>query len=203
MSSMIEIRRCGALAVLAGTLGLAAAARAGAPPVIVTFEAPGAGNTPGSQQGTVGAGINDFGVIAGTTRDENSVRHGYLRFPDGKYVTFDHPDAGTDGSTGQGTRVGGLNVLGAVTGSVRDANGFDSPFVRQPDGTFWTLSFPNFGGGDGDAINLWGTMVGTYLLLSDPNSPDFLHFHGFLRSAKGVVTQFDPPGSTNTEIATA
>jgi hypothetical protein len=202
MSSPIQIRRSVALAILAGTLGLGAAANACAPPAILTFEAPGAGSTPGSQQGTVGAGINDFGVIAGSTRDENSVRHGYLRSPDGKYVLFDHPNAGTSGATNQGTRVGGLNALGAVAGSVRDANNFDSPFVRDPEGNFFTLSFPNFGGGDGDAINFWGAMVGTYLLLSDPNGPNFLHFHGFIRSPNGTITQFDPPGSTNTEIPT-
>jgi hypothetical protein len=202
MCSPTQIRRAVALAVFLGTLGLGAAANATAAPLISTFEAPGAGNTPGSQQGTVGAAVNDFGVIAGSTRDENSVRHGYLRFPDGRYVVFDHPEAGTSGATGQGTRVGGLNALGAVAGSVRDANNFDSPYVRSPEGKFSTISFPNFGGGDGDAINLWGTMVGNYLLLSDPNGPDFLHFHGFLRSADGVITQFDPPGSTNTEIPT-
>ena len=112
MSSSFEIRRSVALAMLAGTFGLGAAANACAPPLIVTFEAPGAGNTPGSQQGTVGAGINEFGVIAGTTRDENSMRHGYLRYPDGRYVVFDHPNAGTSGATGQGTRVLGLNALG-------------------------------------------------------------------------------------------
>jgi hypothetical protein len=202
MSFPIEIRRSVALAVLAGTLGLGAAANACAPPLITTFDAPGAGNTPGSQQGTVGAGINDFDVIAGSTRDQNSVRHGFLRYPDGKYVLFDHPNAGTSGATGQGTRVAGLNALGFVAGSVRDSNNFDSPFVRDPEGNFSTLGFADFGGGDGNAINLWGTMVGNYLLLSDPNSPAFLHFHGFLRSASGVLTQFDPPGSTNTEIPT-
>ena len=203
MSSSIEIRRSVALAILAGTVGLGAAASACAPPVIVTFDAPGAGNTPGVEQGTVGIDINEFGVIAGITRDQNSVRHGYLRNPDGKYVVFDHPNAGTSGATGQGTRVGGLNALGAVAGSVRDANNLDSPFVRDPNGHYSTISFPNFGGGNGDAINLWGTMVGNYLLLSDPNGPEFLHFHGYVRSASGVITQFDPPGSTNTEIPPA
>jgi hypothetical protein len=200
MSSPIEIRRFVALAVLAGTVGLGAAANAGAPPVITTFDAPGAGNTPGTAQGTVGIAVNDFGVISGITRDENSMRHGYLRYPDGKYVVFDHPNAGTNGATLQGTRVGGLNALGAVAGSVRDANNLDSPYVRDADGNFSTVSFPNFAGGNGDAINLWGTMVGNYLLLSDPNSPAFLHYHGYVRSPNGVITQFDPPGSTNTEI---
>jgi hypothetical protein len=200
MSSPTDIRRSAALAVLAGALGLGAAANACAPPLIVTFEAPGAGSTPGVEQGTVGSAINEFGVIAGLLRDENSVRHGYLRYPDGKFTRFDHPNAGTDGAAGQGTRVGGVNAVGVVAGTVRDASNLDSPYVRDASGHFSTIGFPNFAGGNGDAINLWGTMVGNYVLLSDPNGPDFLHFHGYLRSAAGVITQFDPPGSTNTEI---
>jgi hypothetical protein len=199
MSSVIQIRRSVAFAMLA-TLALGAAATAGPPLVITTFDAPGAGTTPGLSQGTVGTAINEFGVIAGITRDNNSVRHGYLRYPDDRFVVFDHPEAGTDGSAGQGTRVGGLNALGAVAGSVRNSNGFDLPFVRDPDGNFHTINFPNFGGGNGDAINLWGAMVGNLLLLTDNNSPAFLHFHGYIRNPNGSLTFFDPPGSQETDI---
>jgi hypothetical protein len=198
MSSPIRIRKCVALALLSGAWGAAAACP---PPSIKVFDAPGAGSTPGLQQGTVGTAINDFGVIVGITRDNNNVRHGYLRYPDGRYVTFDHPNAGTDGAAGQGTRVGGLNALGAVAGSVRDANNLDTPFVRDPDGIFHDISVANFQGGNGQAINLWGTMVGNYLLSTDDNNPAvFLHYHGFLRSPSGLLTQFDPPGSQETDI---
>jgi hypothetical protein len=200
MSSSIKIRKSVAIAILASTLGLSAAAGAWSP-VIKTFEAPGAGNTPGTQQGTTGTGINFFGVIAGITRDDNSMRHGYLRYPDGKYIVFDHPNAGTSGATGQGTRVGGLNALGAVAGSVRDSNNFDSPFVRDPEGNFFTISFPNFGGGNGEAINLWGAMVGNFLKLNEDQSVLF-HYHGFIRNPNGSLTFFDPPGSQETDIPT-
>jgi hypothetical protein len=206
MSSSIEIRRSVALTILAGTLGFGAAANAEQPLTYTIFDAPGAGTTPEVNQGTLGIDINDFGVILGLIRDENSMRHGYLRFPDGKFLVFDHPSAGTNGATGQGTRVAGLNALGAVAGSVRDSVGHDLPFVRDPDGNFHTITFnvPDFGGGNGEAINLWGVMVGNFLKLSDPNNPDiFLHYHGFLLQPNGAMTVFDPPGSTRTDIAPA
>ena len=199
MSFPIQIRTPAVL--LAACMLGASVATAAPKPVIKTFDGPGAGTNGATNQGTVGLGINDLGVIAGIVRDENDVRHGFLRHPNGTFTLFNHPDGGT--GPGQGTRVTGLNALGAVSGSVRDANGFDLPFVRDPDGTFFTINFPNFGGGDGQAINLWGAMVGQYLDLRDPNSPEFLHFHGFIRSPNGAFTKFDPPGSTMTEIPTA
>jgi hypothetical protein len=187
---------------VSGTIGLAFAggvAIAGSPEVHI-FEAPGAGDTPGSVQGTVGVGINDWGVVAGITRDDNNVRHGYLRYPDGKYLLFDHPLAGSDGTQEQGTRVAGVNLWGAVVGSVRTAQTFDIPFVRDPDGTYHNVDFKNFGGGDGSTINSWGVMNGQLLLTTDNNSPAFLHFHGFIREADGRIVLFDPPGSQDTEI---
>jgi hypothetical protein len=51
------------------------------------------------------------------------------------------------------------------------------------------------------AINLWGTVVGNYLNLTDDQSV-VLHYHAFARAPNGVITLFDPPGSTNTEIPT-
>lgn len=205
MSSSIGIRRPIALATVAFALGLGAAAHAEPPLTFNTFNAPGAGTLPGLGQGTLGLDINDFGVITGLIRDENSVRHGYLRYPDGKFVVFDHPSGGTNGANGEGTRVGGLNALGAVAGSVRDSLDHDLPYVRDPDGNFHTITFsvPDFGGGNGDAINLWGAMVGNFLKLSDPNSAAFLHYHGFIRNPNGSITVFDPPGSTMTEIPPA
>ena len=201
MPSSMKIRRSVAL-ILAGTLGVGAAANAEPPLTYKIFDAPGAGTTPGVGQGTLGIDINDFAVSLGLIRDENSVRHGYLRFADGKFLVIDHPSAGTNGANGEGTRVGGLNALGAVAGSVRDPVDHDLPFVRDPDGNFHTITFntPDFGGGNGDAINLWGVMVGNFLKLSDPNSLAFLHYHGFILNPNGSMTVFDPPGSTMTEI---
>lgn len=199
MSSPLQKLGSPALCLAACLLGSSSAAIAGGP-VIRTFDGPEAGTNGATFQGTVAVGINDFGVIAGITRDANDVRHGYLRHPDGAFTVFDHPDGGT-GPT-QGTRVGGLNALGAVAGSVRDANGMDTPYVWDPSGTFHTVRFPGLLGGNGDAINLWGAMVGNFLNLTDDQSVLF-HYHGFVRSPAGTITIFDPPGSVMTEIPTA
>jgi hypothetical protein len=185
-----------ALCIAACALGSSAAALAD-PPVIRTFDAPGAGTNGATFQGTLGIGINDFGVIVGITRDANDVRHGFLRHPDGTFTMFDHPDGG-NGPT-QGTRVGGLNALGVVTGSYRDANGRDVPYIWDAHGGFITISLPNVLGGNGQAINLWGMVVGNFSNLTDDQSV-FLHEHGYIRAANGALTLFDPPGSTNTEI---
>ena len=44
--------------------------------------------------------INDAGVIAGAFQDANSVYHGFLRYPDGVFVTIDAPGAGTGARAG-------------------------------------------------------------------------------------------------------
>ena len=199
MSSIFQLRGLIAHCIAACALGVSANAIA-VSPVVKTFDAPGAGNNGATNQGTVGVDINDFGVIVGLIRDANDVRHGFLRHPDGSFTTFDHPDAGS--APQQGTRVGGLNALGAVAGTYRDTNNFDHPYLRSPEGIFTTISLPNLLGGNGDAINLEGAVVGNFLNLTDDQSI-LPHYHAFIRSPKGVITVFDPPGSTMTEIPTA
>lgn len=49
--------------------------------VITLFDAPGAGSVFNSDQGTVPASINPFGVIAGYFVDANNVAHGFSRTP--------------------------------------------------------------------------------------------------------------------------
>ena len=197
----ISLHWKGAIAICLAVNALALSLPANASDLdIKTFNAPGAGKNGATQQGTVGIGINVFGVIAGITRDTNDVRHGFLRHPNGTFKIFNHPDAGAGAL--EGTRVGGLNALGAVAGTYRDASDFDHPYIRDTNGTFTTISFPNLLGGNAWAINVWGTVVGNYLNLTDDQSV-LLHYHGFVRGPNGVITQFDPPGSTNTEIPTA
>jgi hypothetical protein len=199
MSSPNRIHRSLTLCLAACALGSSASTTA-AEPVIKTFEAPGAGKNGATQQGTVGVGINDFGVIGGITRDANDVRHGFLRHPNGTFTIFNHPSAGSGPL--QGTRVGGLNALGAVAGTYRDANDFDHPYIRDANGAFTTISFPNLLGGNGWAINVWGMVVGNFLNLTDDQSV-LLHYHAFVRDPNGALTLFDPPGSTVTEIPSA
>jgi hypothetical protein len=91
-----------------------------------TFDAPGAGT--GSKEGTgcpfdCTTSLNDMGAISGTYIDSNSVYHGYLRAPDGKFVTVDPA-----GSTA--TLSSGMNDLGAITGYYADSNGVIHGFLR-------------------------------------------------------------------------
>jgi len=79
-----------------------------AAPIVKSFDAPGAGTDGDTQQGTEGVAINDFGTIAGLIRDSKDIRHGFLRHPDGTFTVFDHPEAGTNGATEQGTKVEGI-----------------------------------------------------------------------------------------------
>lgn len=108
------------------------------------FDAPGAGT--GSYQGTgcpgCQAGFNQWGVIAGTYIDGNSVQHGFVRRPDGKFTSFDAPGAGT--AAGQGTGCPSdcstsLNDLGAITGNYVDANYVLHGYLRSPNGKIMTI----------------------------------------------------------------
>jgi hypothetical protein len=48
---------------------------------ISKFDAPGAGTIPGSLQGTVPQGMNDWGEIVGYLQDSNYVNHGFVGIP--------------------------------------------------------------------------------------------------------------------------
>ena len=108
-------------------------------PTIITFDAPGAG-TGGPFQGTLVAGINPAGVIAGGFLDANEVEHTYLCFPNGTFTTFDAPGAGT--GPFQGTGPNGINPAGATTGTVTDANNVTHGYVRAQDGTITNFDAP-------------------------------------------------------------
>ena len=72
-------------------LGLAVSARARRP-VIIPINPPGAGTSAG--QGTEAIGINTAGEITGFYFDSNSVAHGFVRSPDGRFTSFEAPGAG-------------------------------------------------------------------------------------------------------------
>lgn len=91
-----------------------------------TFDATGAGTS--SYQGTgcfsdCPVGLNDWGVITGSYWDSNNVQQGYLRTPEGSFVTIDPP-----GSTG--TQPESINDSGAIMGYYLDANNVYHGFLR-------------------------------------------------------------------------
>jgi hypothetical protein len=168
-------------------LGLGSTASA-QKPRIVSFDAPGADTTPGDYNGTYPSGINAWGVIAGSYQSADTVFHGFLRSPEGKFTTFQAPGADTTAGSYNGTYPNSINDLGAITGNYSDANGFSHGFLRSPDGNITTFDVPGVGGYGTTprAINLEGAVVGVY---TDSNYT----FRAFLRSPDGKFTTWIGP----------
>jgi hypothetical protein len=143
------------------------------------IDAPGAGT--GSHQGTgcpgCFLGFNQLGAIAGTYIDANSVQHGYLRSPNGKFTTFDAPGAGTDTYQGTGCPSScptSLNDLGDIMGTYIDANSVFHGYLRALQGKFVTVDPPGSVFTWSSGMNDPGAITGYYL---DANNV----YHGFLR----------------------
>jgi hypothetical protein len=144
-----------------------------------TFDVPGAGT--GSYQGTgcpgCGLGLNQFGATAGIYIDANSVEHGFLRSPSGKFTTFDAPGAGTDSGEGTGCPSDcsvSLNDWGAITGTYIDANFVFHGYLRSPNGKTATVDPRGSVYTSPSGINDSGAITGTYI---DANGV----YHGFVR----------------------
>jgi hypothetical protein len=95
-----------------------------------TFDAPGADTTPGDFNGTIPVNINELGLVTGYSIDVNGADHGFVRFPNGKFITFDAPGAGTGNF--QGTQPQSNNLEGASTGYFTDAANASHGFVWWP-----------------------------------------------------------------------
>ena len=182
-------------------LGMTVAANAGEPRII-SFDAPGAGATTGSFEGTAcysdcSALINNFGAIAGTYQDANNVFHGFVRSPEGKFTTFDAPGADTTAGDFNGTFVNGINDAGAIAGFSVDASGGAHGFLRSAEGAITT--FDVIGSAQGtttpNALNLEGAIVGFY---ADQNGV----FRPFLRRPNGTFVTWSVPGECNASPAT-
>jgi len=146
---------------------------------LTTFDVPGAGT--GSYQGTgcpgCALGLNQWGAIAGTYIDANSVQHGFVRSPNGETTTFDAPGAGT--SIYQGTGCSSdcptsINDLGAIMGTYIDTNYVFHGYLRSPNGNIVTVDPVGSVFTWSSDLNDWGTITGYY---ADVNNV----YHGFLR----------------------
>ena len=157
-------------------------------PRFVSFDAPGADLTPGDYNGTYPSSINVWGFIAGSYQSADTVFHGFLRSPEGKFTTFQAPGADTTAGSYNGTSPSSINDLGAITGNYDDANGFSHGFLRSPEGKFTTFDVTGAGGYGSFpiAINLAGAIAGFY---TDSN----YSFHAFLRSPDGTFTTWIVP----------
>ena len=115
----------------------------------------------------------------------------------GQIITFDAPGAGT--GPFQGTFAFGINPAGAIAGYYVDSGYVSHGFLRARDGTMTTFDAPGAGTGsfqgtslvEPGTINPAGAITGVYVDASFGQ-------HGFLRAPDGIITTFDPPGSTGT-----
>jgi len=167
---------------------------------IISFDAPGAGLGAGLDEGTSPFSINDLGLITGQFQDPSYLIHGFVRYPDGSFATFDAPGAVSSPVCAPfcGTWGEAINLWGEIAGYYIDANNVDHGFVRSPDGSITTFDAPGAGTGANQGtvvgekgINRRGEVDGWYI---DENNV----FHGFLRAPDGTIASVDPLGSYGT-----
>lgn len=169
-----------------------------AQPIFVSFDAPLANPMP--LFGTKPAAINNNGVIAG-----NYPAGGFVRDAAGTITEF----TATGSQLLTETIVTGINSSGTVVGyyiqntAPPQQGGYQLMhcFVRHASGAITHFDDPDAGTGPPTPlgfqgtecldINDEGTITGFYLDVSGVS-------HGFVRSAAGVYTSFDPPGSFQT-----
>jgi hypothetical protein len=138
---------------------------------------------------TFPSSINAAGAIAGYY----SGGHGFVRSPQGTITSFDFP-----GSIA--TQAYGINAAGAIAGSYLE-NSVWHGFVRSAHGTFTSFDPPGSLDTEALSINAEGSVAGTYTSYgAEPSMYRNRVVHGFVRSAAGTITSFDPPGSTTTQV---
>ena len=154
------------------------------------IDAPGAGT--GAYQGTGGPGINlnDLGAVTGTYVGGDSVRHGFLRTPDGMYTTIDVSPgvgytfgnainlAGEIGGT-YATRTAGTTSCALATARSRRST------LRAPMESTWTWGTYGYGGGYA-CLNQAGAFIGLYF---DSNGSAI----SFVRAPNGKLTLIQDP----------
>jgi hypothetical protein len=123
--------------------------------------------------------INNEETITGIYIDANTLYHGFLRSPEGKFITVDAPRASTDPGGGDGTLPKSINAERTITGHYADAQAVIHGFVRSPNGQFTTFDSPGPTGDAGwgifpESINDAGTIRGHYTDAVGLN-------HGFLQ----------------------
>jgi len=130
---------------------LGSGATAQAQTAIVTIDAPGAGTNGSLSQGTYATSINVSGVITGYFYDSTfgstfyAGCHGFIRNPDGTYITFDSPmsPANKPPSVPTCAQPASINQRGAVTGSYADPS-------------FGCLNWPDTAGGVAGTMAFYG-----------------------------------------------
>lgn len=139
-------------------------------------------DVPGSTS-TVGKGINNSGqtvgfYFTGEGRGEGD-RQGFLRNPDGSFVTFNFPGVLT-------CQADSINNEGFISGSYFYGSARASSFIRDPDGRFISYDAPGSTRTFGYGINASLHVAGFF--------EDAAGAHGFIRDIAGNFVNFEVPG---------
>ncbi len=138
--------------------------------------------------------LNPALTVAGTCVDSANVFHGFLISSTGTVTAVGASGAGA--GTDQGTAITGLDESGNVVGSYVDSAQVAHGFVRSAAGTFSTFSAPGAGSGAMQGtypfsyprgFDSAGDVAGVFIDSND-------EVHGFIRTAAGAISAFDPPG---------
>jgi hypothetical protein len=215
--------RCIADVLLLCGLVLGTAASIRAQTAIITVDAPGAGTNGALSQGTYATSVNSSGVITGYFYDStfgstSGGCHGFIRNPDGTYITFDSPmsPANKPPSVPTCAQPASINQVGVVTGWYTDASfgcsnwpdtaggcGGNHGFLRMPNGAFITFDAPtelqnrydptgNTNPGTfPKSITSAGEVTGIYASCGQASCND-----SFLRKPDGTFVSFDPPSAS-------
>jgi hypothetical protein len=141
--------RIATLAMLAATMTLSPRASAQLSQY-VSFDAPDAGT--GSNQGTFPSCINQQGWIGGTVIKSTGFALGFLRKPNGSFITANPPGSPQ-------SFVAGINASGEVVGSYYGTSATYG-FVRDASGSYTTIRVPSAYTTTAAGINDSGTVTG-------------------------------------------
>jgi len=105
-------------------------------------------------------------VVTGRFGGTDRVIHGFVRSPDGEFITFDAPGAGAAPGSGWGTFPESINAGREITGHYIDASNGTHGFVRNRGGEIRSFDAPgasiSVGGTFPTSINDAGTIAGHY-----------------------------------------
>lgn len=149
---------------------------------ITTIDAPGASNT-------YPTSISDDGTIVGyyTIGSGKRFRGGFVRAPDGEFTEFQAPHGGRYTIPTAITSKGWIAGTGKKPGQSLSFFGF----LENPSG-----HFSEFTSGDSFGVSCANSANTTAGRVHAGNQ-----WHGFVRTKDGAFAQFDPDGSTDTEVS--
>lgn len=150
---------------------------------------------PNSAGSTYANAINFEGEIAGNYYDAAGNDHGFMRSRDGTLTVLEATNP-PNGAVTLDTRCGHINDEGQITCKTYDSTATFHETIRSPRGIYTFVDAPGAGVGGNlgtygawsHGINDFGQVAGEYY---DQNGGS----HGYVRSARGVITEFDVPGA--------